>query len=377
MVRLPSFQKNANRVLGVDIGHEWIKVAEIEMTKQGAEITALGRTETPLRSVSDGRVENPSSLAQALQDLLKKMKVQTYRAIGGIAGPTVTLRPIQLPPMRDTELQTTLLTEVPKYIPNFNPLDMILEYQVAGRALPFTGEEPLVTILLASAPRLVVESRMQALELAGLEVLAIDIDLLALMRALLETQPELIEGGTTAILNLGGYYTEIAFFAHGIPLQSRSLTIGGIALTNALANIQGLPYEEAARIKEEIDCLDLNMAEAGTPQRAFRSALEELTREILRVMNAFRLSFQEGTEEGHIQKVFLAGGGACLKNLGTFLAPYLESEVVVGSLGPAGIMKPRGVIANELAQSGPLYLTAIGLALWEYFRHHRPPKGGK
>ena len=97
-------------------------------------------------------------------------------ASGEAGGPLAALAPL-IASFRGVE-KKSIRFEASKYVPSIQ--DSVVEYELLGRS----GEPPQLDVLLVAAPNDMVNSRVAAIEKAGLEPIAVDIEAFALLRSL-------------------------------------------------------------------------------------------------------------------------------------------------------------------------------------------------
>ncbi len=87
--------------------------------------------------------------------------------------------------MAESVLRKSVRFEAAKHISS-SVEDSMIEFEITG---PVPGEDDKMSVMLVAAPNDMVESRLAALTLAGLEPVAIDVEAFALQRALLDLSP--------------------------------------------------------------------------------------------------------------------------------------------------------------------------------------------
>lgn len=359
----------AGRTLGVDIGHDNLKVVEVEIGRNRMKILKAGIAPTPLHSVVEGQVVMPEAVALTLRELLDSLDVSARHCIGSVTGANVILRPINVPRQKPSDLSKTLVIEAQKYL-STAPEENYLEAPL----LPMpSGVEPdsEMPVLLVAAPCTLVDSRVQTMELAGLEPLAMDVNALAVIRALLPNAPDLDSGDTpttVALVDLGASYTEVTIVYGQVPVFTRTIPIGGTSFTNALAGVLGVDFDEAQTIKHSLSA-DAN-DEAGTDATASRvihSLLEELVRDIRRSLAYYASTLDSENLDGPVDRVLLLGGGSQLIHTADYFGNVLQMNVQNAELPMDGVIQVTEEAQAQLGSVLPSYMTAIGLALWPMY----------
>src|SRR5207302_3903494 len=96
-----------------------------------------------------------------------------------------------------------------------------------------------------------VNQHVAALKAAGLEPIAIDIQPLALARALLDLGNGASSTGEVAVVNLGATVSEIDIYRNGVLSFTRALPLAGNTFTRAISDLMGAPLDMAERLKKE------------------------------------------------------------------------------------------------------------------------------
>ena len=265
----------AGPLIGIDIGSQQIKIAELRPGKNGLTITALGLGPTPVGVIQNNIITDPAAMGTAIKQLMRESGITVKRAIGCITGQNaVVIRIIEVPRMTDAELKETMKWEVERHVP-FAPSETVLDYQPLVARTPEAASGPNMEVLLAVAQQDAVSNYIDTLFAAGLDPVAIDIEPLAISRAILDLQdgkpvarlqapvgePAFAEAGseeTVAIVNIGAANTDIAIFQGGQLTFPRSLPLAGDSLTRAIAEALQYTMEHAERVKRDYAVVQLD-----------------------------------------------------------------------------------------------------------------------
>jgi Tfp pilus assembly PilM family ATPase len=157
--------------------------------------------------------------------------------------------------------------EVERHIP-FAVDEVIMDYSPFVPADELPDEVPNMKVLLAVAQEELVLAYIKTLAVAGLTPAAIDVQVLAGMRALVDAQQAMgAYDQTLALVSMGASTTDIAIVDRGILSFARSVPLGGDALSSAIADQLGRSLEEAEELKIEQGrvFLDSVMGELPSP----------------------------------------------------------------------------------------------------------------
>lgn len=237
-------------VVGLDIGTDSIKVTEAKLGKKGIQITGLGIAPTPPGAIDNNIVIDPQLLGAAIKKLLRDSKIKAKHVVSTIVGQTsVVVRVIEVPKMTREELAETMKWEVERHVP-FSPSEIMMDFAPIERS----SEQPdaqNMEVLLAVAQQGAVDTHVQTLFAAGLEPVAIDVQPLALSRALIDVAKQDLPQ-TTAVINIGATSTDVGIFEGDVLVfPGPPLPVAGVNLTNAISEALGVTEEEAEMLKKQ------------------------------------------------------------------------------------------------------------------------------
>ena len=264
----------AGPLVGIDIGTQQIKIAELRPGKTGLVVSALALGPTPVGIIQNSIITDPAAMGAAVKQLMRSSGITAKKAVGCIAGQNaVVIRIIEVPRMTDAELKETMKWEVERHVP-FAPSETVLDYQPLTPRTPEAAAGPNMEVLLAVAQQDAVSNYLDVLFAAGLDPVAIDIEPLAVARAVLDlsggqavVRPQPLPGEfsydqtpaeTVAVINIGAANTEIAIYQGDQLAFPRSLPLAGDSLTRAIAEAMQYTLEQAEREKREYGMVQLD-----------------------------------------------------------------------------------------------------------------------
>lgn len=367
--------RNTNKTLGVDIGTHSIKVAEVSETRQGVELGLVGIAPTPPGSVTEAGVMDAPTVADALRALLDGTGIETVECVGAVAGPAVIVRQIKMARMPENMLKKTITWEAKKYI-SFPVEDSVVECQI----LPDDDNVSLteMNVMLAAAPRPLVDGYVNALEGAGLEPVALDIGAFATMRALIDTAPDtsLFEQ-TVGIINSGASATDVNIVRHGRSVFTRTIGTAGNTITSAIMAALQCDADEAERIKMSTDVTqataDRSLLRTDRVAGAVVPLLEEVVKEIRRSLNFYQSQYPEGSPEGVVDRLLISGGTGKMKGLSEYLQSVLDLSVERADVFHNRFVNLDEARADLLSADSASMALAVGLALREIVARRYTP----
>ncbi|MGI6383736.1 MAG: type IV pilus assembly protein PilM [bacterium] len=236
-----------NRYTGVDIGTDSIKMVEIETTKNGLRLVNIGVENTPAEAIEASIITDSQSIGEALIRLISREGFSRSSAVSSLAGQALITRLIEVPHMGDAELAEAMKWEVERYIP-FPAKEVVLDF----KSLPTEDlEATQMEVLLVAAKKEMVNNHIAALNRARLDLVAIDIEPLALSRALIDVYKHSDNETPVNIMlvNIGASLTDITIIKDGNIGFNRGIPTGGNNITQAISNFLLVSADEAEQIK--------------------------------------------------------------------------------------------------------------------------------
>ncbi len=335
--------------VGIDIGSKTIKIVELAKEKDRFRLKAsgiVGYTGKTPEQVKDDKEMVP--LAEAIKKLYKEAKISSRDVAIALPEPQVFTRTIKFPTLTDSEIASAVKWEAEQYIPI--PInDAIVQHQIIERHEDTTPAQ--VVVLLIAAPKTLVEKYARLLEMSGLNLVAIETELVSLVRSLAPPDQ------TILLVDFGARSTDIAVAKKGTLTFSRSIPTAGEALTRAVSQSLGVEEQQAEEYKKTYGLstteLEGKIKKALDP--VFRIVGEEMKKAI-----HFYQSEEKGDTPG---SVVLAGGSAGMPEVASTLTKLLGIEVIVGNPFSKVEVAPEAV--RSLAGFAPFYSIAVGLAMKE------------
>lgn len=350
--------KKLSGAVGVDIGCQSIKIAEIRMSGGQPTITAMAQTMTPEGAVDHVGIQDSEAVGTVLKQLLSSAGASSKDMVVSIAGQgSVLVRTLEVPNMSPTELDQHMEWEITRNVP-FGEKTIQSDF----KAFPPSEEDAQnLDVVMAISPQSAIDAITGLAKKSGRKVAAIDVEPLGIARTLMSGYGEEFHGDTVCVIDIGHKTTAINIYRNGQLLMPRQVPIGGEMFTQQIAEGLNTSYDEAERIKieqakipegakldqamfQEVETQafapynpfgDTNEQEEASLSpvpaeqqpdldpvyTAIASVLEELLAETRRSIDYFR------SKGGDVNYILLCGGGSKLKGLDKFM----ESSTGVAS----------------------------------------------
>jgi type IV pilus assembly protein PilM len=342
-----NFMKN-KPVFGLDIGHSSLKVMQTEMDSHGkAHIIGYGTASFDPSAITDGVITEPEIIAKATLNLFNHRligDVTTRRAAFAIPSYRAYSRSIQLPKLKDDELQEAVRLEVEQYTPL--PVDdLYIDY------MKTSVSEESTEIFAVAIPRKIVDSYLVLSKIMGLETILIETTMASAARLFtLDKRSDI----ATVIIDFGTLSSDIAIYRDNVVVTG-TVPSGGMVFTRSIAKKLGISESEAATIKTHYG-LAASKKQAEIIE-ALEPNLSQLAKEISRMVRYYEDRYGTGHPIGQI---IALGGGANMPGLADHLTNALRLPVRAfdpwNYLGASHLQLPS-------APDHPMYATVAGLSL--------------
>lgn len=361
-----SFFMSRESIVGIDIGSSTIKAVEAVSTGSGWELINAAVAPCPQEAVKDGVVKDIHEVSTVIRNMLRESGIKASEAVCGISGSQVIVRQVQFPKMPEAMLRKSIRYEAGKFISS-SVEDSVIEFEIIGDA-----EEPgQMNVWLVAAPRDMVESRVAALEAAGLEPLAVDVEAFALIRSIVElNSTDRFLHETVALMDMGAGHTDVNIVSRGEFVLTRNIPIAGNSFTNAIKNLTGSSFEEAESSKLEMTAQhpldELSTAEPENRNwRVVQPLLDELIREIRRSVNFYHSQFPEGDTESFVSRVILTGGSSQMPGIDRYISEKLGIQTEKAQFFTESAISTGRVPSSFLSEHEAVLAIGTGLAVKE------------
>lgn len=296
------FSPKARNRIGLDIDSSSIKMLEISLVDENPSISSIGL----VRISSAARME----LVSAIGSLAETTKVSGREVNVSVSGPSVIVRFVSMPKMKDEELKSAMRFEAEKYVP-FAINDCIVDYQVLGK----NEKENKLDILLVAVKKDLVLERVSIVEDSGFSVGLVDVDIFAVTNAYLKSFTQTPPDKIVALLNIGAKFTNVGIVKDSVMCFARDVAIGGHDFDQAIAKGLNIDIQSVEAVK--ISPVDKLSNILSCTKNIVNSLLDEM-----------RLSFSyyENQSGRSIDEIYLCGGSSGLPGLDILFQEAFESK---------------------------------------------------
>jgi type IV pilus assembly protein PilM len=339
-------------LVGVDIGTSSVKVVVVRESGKGVHLLKYGAEPLPPQSLVDGHVMNSGAVVDALRKLFKDLRISQRDVALAIAGNSVIIKKLNLPLMKQEELEEQIQWEAEQHIP-YDISEVEIDYNVLGQ----NAEAGQMDVLLVAAKKDQIQDLLEVAKEARLRPVVVDIAAFVLQNTY-ELNYGFNPGETIALINVGAEVTTVNIVHGNMPQFTRDISNGGNSITEEIQKQLQVSFDEAEAYKAGGD---LNSHEV-VPQEVngiITSVVDALAGEIQRSLDFYMAT----TNRGEVERIFVTGGTAKI--------PYLRVAIERRSRMPVELMDPfrrvqfdeRQFRAEVLRSQAPQATIGLGLAL--------------
>lgn len=256
----------------------------------------------------------------AVQEMFEGLKLKGGRVNYTIPAQSVFTRFVRLPSVGVDQVDQIITFEAQQNVPF--PIDEVVwDYQLVG------GQEDKMEVVLVAIKADLLDDLNDAVEACGLKANVVDVAPMALYNAFRYNYSDM--SGCSLLIDIGSRTTNLIFVEPN-KVFSRSIPIGGSAVTAAIAKDFNEPFGAAEERKKAVGFVSLGgaYAEASDPDVArvskmIRNSMTRLHAEISRSISFYR-SQQSGSQPA---RVFLCGGSTSLSYMKEFFAEKLQMPI--------------------------------------------------
>ncbi len=333
----------------LDIGSTFIKLVQLKGSDRNYQLVKLGMIPLPPEVIVEGAVMDAGRVVEAIKELVTVQKVKTKDVVISVSGSSVIIKRISVSDMSDEELAESIKWEAEQYIP-FSIDDVNIDFQKIGPG----ATEGQADVLLVAVKKDKINDYVNLVKEAGLEPAVMDVDAFALAN-MFELNYEL-EGGVTALLNIGASVMNINILKDGVSTFTRDITVGGNRYTEAIQKDFGLSYEDAEKVKRGEDVEGVDREQAAS---TISAVTEDVVAEIQRSLEFYRST----TGSDKVTKVLISGGCGKIKNFASILSERLEISSETTNPFKSIKVDPKKFDTAFIEESAPMAAVAVGLAI--------------
>lgn len=352
--------RRLKKVVGLKIGASQLAAAHVA-NNGSAELLKVARVSLEEGVIAGGELRDPEALTVALKAFFRKHKLPRRNVRLGIANNRIGVRTFEISGVDDPkQLANAVRFRAQEALPI--PIEeAVLDWRILSERVDADGVT-FRRILLVVAYREFVDRYVLACRRAGINLVGIDLEAFALLRALGDGQKRGADDGALVAVSVGHERSTFAVSDGEVCEFTRVLEWGGHSLSVAIARALDLTPSQVEEIKRGLaldgspDNLPASVTEAQATKarEAVKRQLQTFARELVSSLQFY----QNQPGSLGIGEIILTGGTAQLPGLDSELQRLIGVRVRVGD--PLLRVKAKG---PTLAEGLGSLSVAIGLGI--------------
>ncbi len=311
------------RPIGLDIGHNSIKMIQLLMNGEQISVLAADEIRTAAGINDDEQARNRFVIS-AIKQMLDRGNFDGRNVISCLPNGKLRITSLRLAEVGTDEIEQALRKEVVQRF-GLDPDKDAMDYVVAGNVRQ--GNEVKNELILLAADNETIKSHIETLECAGLRPVAIDTIPCALFRSFERSLRRQEDRDHTAVfVDVGSHFTTVVFGPEGKISFVKQIPIGGQNFVQEVAAKLGINTSEAESLRgmlrtqkdpraqksdstkgkhaEKRQKLDVSTQQVIVD--AISAVAEDLAREISLCLRYYTVTFRGK----RMDRAVFAGGGA-------------------------------------------------------------------
>lgn len=330
----------------LDIGTTAVRVVQFRRTGDAWTLVKYGTAPVDIKVSGSDAPEDQKRLGDVITNLIAQAGITERNVIVGIPSSKMFATVVDLPNLPMQELASTIKYQAEQFIPMAVD-EAKIDWAVLGKSLrdPQKNE-----VLLASVANNFSEARLELVENVGLNVVALEPDSLALVRALVPPNNQ----DAMMIIDFGDFSTDLVAVLGGSPRLIRSIPVGLQTLIKAATQNLNIDANQANQFIMKFG-LHPDRLE-GQILKSLDATLDQFVVEVNKSVKFFQSRYP------NISLKYLMASGYMLSipAFGEYIAGKTNIQVVGGNAWGNVHFSPN--LRDNLMQLAPQFAVAVGLA---------------
>jgi type IV pilus assembly protein PilM len=352
------FRESDIQPIGLDIGHDSVKMVQIRVTGQSLALVAAAS-----RALEAQNGERGDAALEAAADLLRRGGFSGRRIVAALPREIVHVKNLRLPVIPAAELPAAVKFEARNIFP-FDAESAHVDFVAAGEVRQ--GADVRQEVIVLAAKREDVDDFLERLDRYGLVAASLDAEPCAVYRSVerfIRRRDD--DQEVHVLLDVGLRRTQVVI-GRGRELSFyKPIDMGGQRLHDAVAQRLGISVSEAKALRRRLGQpateagaeADSNKSVRQAVFQATRGPLEELGREVSLCLRYYSVTFRGPGPS----RVRLLGGEANDPNVRAVLGAAVSMPVEAAQ--PLFNVDCAGIQTADFAGARSQWATALGLGL--------------
>jgi len=345
MANLPDF-------FGLNLGHDSIKLIQIKNEGSRAKISSAFKMPTATGLLENDSEEGVSTLSKEIGKAVKTSNVNTKNCVISVPEVSVFSRLITLPYLDEKDVNDAINYALKPLVPI--PLENVNVSFLEINSFESEGKK-MVNWYVVAAPKQLIARLQLVVETAGLTLLAVETEALAIAR-MVQYNYSIMQDSDCLLVDMGADSTSLILSRNGVVIFSQNIGTGSDSFTKVIAADFGIDNQLAEKYKV---AYGINPNEGdGKIAKSIDPIMQIMISEVQRTINYYK----DKVGGKGIQKIYLTGGGAHLN----WLDKYMTEKFGI----PSELVNPIKNIVVDASANGVLnsatinsFNVSIGLAL--------------
>ena len=349
-----SFKKTA---FGLDISDLSLKIAKLKKKENSLSLVSFGESSLRKGIIEGGEIKDAIALGEAIKKIISQVKgekINKKEAILCLPEEKSFLDIIQIPPIREEEMESAVKFEAENHIPlNFDEV-----YFDFKKITPAIKNLKYQEVLIAACPKDIVDPYLQAARAGGVKIAGLEPECLSVARALVKnkkTEKPLL------IIDFGDTRSTFIIFSGRSLRFTSTIPISSQMISESIAKKMKVSLKEAEKLKKK---------EGLEGKEKVREAITFVLNDFVEQVKTHLDYYHSHTPKDQLvhdgkqlEEVLLCGGGANLKGMIKFLSKNLKVDVRKGNPWVNILEEPIKEVPKIPLGESLAFTTALGLAL--------------
>jgi type IV pilus assembly protein PilM len=348
---LKLFGKKTDPVIGLDIGSTSVRLLQLSSHGSGYQVDHFAIEPLAEGAVVDKAVQDVEAVSNAISRAVRASGTRAKSCAIAVSGSAVFTKTISLPAdLADADVESQVQIEANQYVPY--PLEEVsLDFEVLG---PSARNADLIDILLAASKSENVESRQDAIDVAGLKTKVVDVEAFAIANAfeLIRKRDGIRRSEAVGFFDIGYDMTTLLIIKGERIIYTRDHPFGGHQLLEETMRRYDMTAEQASFFERNEEA----------PEDFEEEVLEPFQLNIVHQISRALQFFASSNDYTNIGTIYLSGGVASLKGLAAMVQQELGMTTRVAD-PVTGLDIANHVAVTALKRNTTNLMIAMGLAL--------------
>lgn len=341
------------RVVGIDFGSSSVKVVELERQEEALTLTSYGELQLgPYQDKEMGMSVDlePEKKTEALVDVLRESSVAAKSGVLALPLMSSFVTVISFDAKPGEDISPRVRVEARKHIP----------VPIADITLDWTELSPLKKskarksdmekreVLVAAIQNDIFSEMKNLMSSVNMSSQPSELELFSTLRAVTKSSDD-----SLVVIDVGSHTSKMYIAKDGLLRQLHRVGSGGTDVTVKIAELLGISFVEAERLKRNYQA---DLPQAADIKKAFAVSFERAFQEFKRLLDHY-----ERENNTTITRTILCGGTAGFPEMTKFASYMLDREVIKAN--PFTKVAYPAFMEDTLIDIAPTFTVALGSAL--------------